>query len=406
MFRWALIIVFLLLTWYSSQTIRTALNSRTWQLVYVGSVLLIYGMTFWLLLFFPRQNQLGIFRQYLIGLSMGLMVFQVLIVFFLFLEDIVRLFQGIIAYFSKGTRIDDFFLPQRRTFISKIAVLVGAIPLSSIIYGMFRGKYHYRIHEYTLTFEDLPASFDGFTITQISDLHTGSFDNKEKVAYGFELINQLESDIIFFTGDLVNDRASEVDPYKSIFSSLKAKEGIFSVLGNHDYGDYTAWESPLEKEKNLLAMYQLHQELGWHLLLNEFTIIDRNGEQIAIVGVENWGTGRFRKSGDLQKALENLSEDKFKILLSHDPSHWDAKVLSSPNPIHLTLSGHTHGMQFGIEIPSVIKWSPVSWRYKQWAGIYQQRDRYLNVNRGFGYIAYPGRVGIYPEITKITLKRA
>ncbi|MCY4160532.1 MAG: metallophosphoesterase [Flavobacteriaceae bacterium] len=406
MFRWVFVIVFLLLTWYSSQTIRTAFHSRTWQLVYLGSVLLIYGVTFWLLFFFPRQNQLGIFRQYLMGLSMGLMVFQVLTVFFLFLEDIVRIFQGITSYFSKDTRAEDFFLPQRRIFISKTALIVGALPFGSIIYGMFRGKYHYQIHEHTLTFEDLPNAFDGFTITQISDLHTGSFDNPKKVAYGFELINQLASDIIVFTGDLVNDRTSEVDSYQDIFSSLKAKEGVYSVLGNHDYGDYTTWESQQQKDENLLAMHQLHKQLGWHLLLNESVFLERDGEQIAILGVENWGTGRFRKSGDLQKALESVPQNQFKILLSHDPSHWEAKVLPSPNPIHLTLSGHTHGMQFGIEIPGLIKWSPSSWRYKQWAGVYQKGNQHINVNRGFGYIGYPGRVGIYPEITKITLKRA
>ena len=403
--RWVFIVGFFLLAWYSSQTIRTAFQSRTWQLVYLGVVLGVYGIVFWLLFFSPRQNQLGILKQHLIGLSMALMVFQILTVFFLFLEDFVRVFQGIASYFSKGTRSEDFFLLQRRAFISKTALLTGAIPFSSIIYGMFRGRYNYQIHEHTLTFEDLPKAFDGFTITQISDLHTGSFDNKEKVAYGFELINPLESDIIVFTGDLVNDRTSEIDPYKDIFSSLKAKEGIYSILGNHDYGDYATWESQQQKDENLQSMHQIHRELGWNLLLNETAFIKRNHEQIAIVGVENWGTGRFKKSGDLQKALKHVSEDHFKILLSHDPSHWDAKVLPHPHPIHLTLSGHTHGMQFGIEIPGIIKWSPASWRYKQWAGVYQKDNQYLHVNRGFGYIAYPGRVGIYPEITKITLKR-
>ena len=401
--RWVLFIGFFILSWYSFQAIKTVFHSKPTQFLYVGLVVLIYGSIFWFFFFDQRQNQMTPYRQYLIGLSMGLMIFQIVSVFFLFLEDIVRIFQATASFFSKGARVDEFFIPQRRVFISRTALVAGALPFGTILYGMFRGRYNYKVIRHTLEFDNLPEAFDGFTIAQISDLHTGSFINRDKVAYGFRLINQLSSDVIFFTGDLVNDRASEVDSYRDIFSSLKAKEGIYSVLGNHDYGDYTSWESQAEKEQNFKQLIENHKDLGWTLLLNQSIVLNRNGQKIVIVGVENWGTGRFKRAGDLDQALKNVHPDDFKILLSHDPSHWEAKVLPHRNPVPLTLSGHTHGMQFGIEIPGVIKWSPASWRYKQWAGIYKEGNQYINVNRGFGYIAYPGRVGIYPEITHITL---
>ena len=270
---------------------------------------------------------------------------------------------------------------------------------------MVRGKYNYKVLKYTLEYDDLPDAFDGYTITQISDVHSGSFDNREKISYGINLINDQKSDLIVFTGDLVNDAAEEMLPWKDLFGQLKARDGVYSVLGNHDYGDYKQWESQAAKEKNLQDLKDMQKEMGWDLLLNEKRYLERDGQRMALVGVENWGAGGFKKAGDLAKASEGLSREDFKILLSHDPSHWKAEVLQDDRHFHLTLSGHTHGMQFGIEIPGLIKWSPVKYRYEQWAGIYEDVGRFINVNRGFGFIGYPGRVGIWPEVSVIQLKK-
>jgi predicted MPP superfamily phosphohydrolase len=321
----------------------------------------------------------------------------------MFGEDIVRFFVGI---FMKVAGSDQsFYMPSRRKFVSTIALGIAAIPFASLIYGMVQGKYNYKVLKYALEFDDLPDEFDGFTLTQISDVHSGSFDNHNKVEYAVNLINEQQSDVILFTGDLVNNIADEMNDWKQLFSTLKAKEGVFSVLGNHDYGDYVKWENTTEKAKNLEKLKTLQKEMGWNLLLNENRYFERNGQKIALVGVENWGENGFKQAGDLDKACEGISDKDFKILMSHDPSHWQAKVKQDPRHFHLTLSGHTHGMQFGIEIPGIIKWSPIKYRYKNWAGIYEEFGRYINVNRGFGFLGYPGRVGIWPEITVIQLKK-
>ena len=289
--------------------------------------------------------------------------------------------------------------------MSTIALGIAAIPFTGLLYGMFRGKYNYKVLTYSLEFEDLPEAFDGYKISQISDIHSGSFNNAEKVKYAVELVNKQASDVILFTGDLVNNFASEMNGWKSVFSKLKAKDGVYSVLGNHDYGDYVPWEDEHSKKKNLEDLIELQKSMGWDVLLNENRTIERNGGSIKLIGVENWGKGGFKKSGDLEKACEGVEDDHFKILMSHDPSHWKAKVLPHRHHFHLTLSGHTHGMQFGIEIPGIVRWSPVKYRYQEWAGIYEQAGEFLNVNRGFGFLGYPGRVGIWPEITVIELKK-
>jgi predicted MPP superfamily phosphohydrolase len=270
---------------------------------------------------------------------------------------------------------------------------------------MYKGKYNYKVLKYALEFDDLPEAFDGYTLTQISDIHSGSFTNAEKIKYAVDLVNDQQSDIILFTGDLVNNVAEEMTEWKSLFSTLKAKDGVFSVLGNHDYGDYVSWESEEARKKNLSDLKNLQKEMGWNLLLNDNKFLERNNERIALVGVENWGENGFKKVGDLDKACQGVLTEDFKILMSHDPSHWKAKVKNDDRNFQLTLSGHTHGMQFGIEIPGWIKWSPVKYQYENWAGIYQEFGRYINVNRGFGYLGYPGRVGIWPEITVIKLKK-
>ena len=320
-------------------------------------------------------------------------------------EDIFRLPQALYSYFFENDNTRTSHRPSRRKFISQIALGLAAIPLVSILYGIYKGKYNFKVLKYTLHFEDLPAAFDGFKLTQISDIHSGSFDNPAKVEYAIDLINEQDSDAIMFTGDMVNNETREMLPYKQMFSKLSARDGIFSVLGNHDYGDYIRWPSEEAKKQNLEDLKSLQKDMGFDLLLNESRFIERKGERIAIVGVENWGAGGFKKEGDLKLASTKVDEDDFKILLSHDPSHWEKEVIRDNYHYHLTLSGHTHGMQFGIEIPGWFKWSPVKWRYKYWAGIYEEFGQFINVNRGFGYLAFPGRVGIWPEITVITLKK-
>ncbi|GAB4508139.1 MAG: metallophosphoesterase [Allomuricauda sp.] len=325
--------------------------------------------------------------------------------FFLLLEDVVRL----IGYgYNKIVGIsesDAGYFPSRRKFISGIALGLAALPFGALLYGMYRGKYNYQVLKYELEFDDLPDAFHNYQITQISDVHSGSFDDYKKVEYGVNLINDQQSDVIFFTGDIVNNRSTELEPWKNVFSRLEAKDGVFSILGNHDYGDYAVWDTEEQKAQNLEDLKNMQREMGFDLLLNSNRFLEKDGQKIALVGVENWGRGGFKKAGDLQKAKEGVSPEDFKILLSHDPSHWEDVVLHDDYHFHLTLSGHTHGMQFGVEIPGWIKWSPVKWRYKYWAGIYKELDQFINVNRGFGFIGYPGRFGIWPEISVITLKK-
>lgn len=343
-------------------------------------------------------------RAYAFGMVLALVLAQVVLILFVFAEDVIRFFIGL---FSKQTYADKrLHMPSRRRFVSQLALGVAAIPFFSLIYGMIKGKYNYKVLEYELEFDDLPVAFDGYQITQVSDIHCGSFDNRDKVAYGMQLIREQKSDVIFFTGDLVNNRALETDSWKALFSTIKAPDGVFSILGNHDYGQYYKWDSKEAEKKNLNQLKGVHQEMGWDLLLNENRTILRDGEKLHIVGVENWGNGHFPKYGDIDKAAAGLNPEDFKIVLSHDPSHWREIVRDHQKNFQLTLSGHTHGMQFGIEIPGVIKWSPIKYRYKYWAGIYEESKRYINVNRGFGYLAYPGRVGIWPEITVIKLKKS
>ena len=342
-------------------------------------------------------------KSYAFGFLLTIITFKIITILFLFSEDIFRLLTGSYHKFFGGTK--EFSLPERRRFLSIIAMGIAAIPFGALLYGMYRGKYNFKVLKYNLEFDDLPNAFDGYQITQISDVHSGSFDNSKKIEYAIDLINKQESDVILFTGDMVNNKTEEMLPWKKTFSRLKAKEGKFSILGNHDYGDYVTWDTEELKSENLEDLKKLQKEIGFDLLLNESRYLQKGDDKIALVGVENWGRGGFKKAGDLGKAAESISKDDFKILMSHDPSHWEDVVISDDYHYHLTLSGHTHGMQFGIEIPGWIKWSPVKWRYKYWAGIYKEMGQYINVNRGFGFLGYPGRVGIWPEITVITLKK-
>ena len=268
----------------------------------------------------------------------------------------------------------------------------------------WRGKYNYRVIKHNLSYANLPNAFNNFKIVHISDFHCGSFDNTEKVSHGIKMINDQKPDIIFFTGDMVNNIAKELEGWKDLIGSLHAPYGKFAVLGNHDYGDYVRWDSEKEKEDNMKMLLQHLKDMGFHVLLNESHKLIKDNEKIDIVGVENWGAGGFKKKGDFDQAASRVEKEQFKILLSHDPSHWEQKIINHEMPVELTLSGHTHGMQFGIEIPGWIKWSPAKFRYKYWAGVYEENNQYININRGFGFLAYPGRVGIYPEISVIQLQ--
>ena len=350
----------------------------------------------------PDKQGLTGARSYAIGFFLAFFAPKLILFLLLFGEDLVRV---VVTGFQKLFSTNEAYsLPSRRKFVSQLALGIAAIPFASLLYGMYQGRYNYKVLKYVLHFDDLPEAFDGYRITQISDVHSGSFDNAEKIQYGIDLINEQQSDAIMFTGDLVNNTASEMDPWKEAFSKLKARDGVYSVLGNHDYGDYVNWESAAAKKANLDALKNVHREMGWNLLLDEYRKIQRGKDAIAFVGVENWGAG-FKQVGDLDRASADLSENEFKVLLSHDPSHWQEKVKKNNKKFHLTLSGHTHGMQFGIEIPGWFRWSPVQYRYDHWAGIYEEAGRFLNVNRGFGFLAYPGRVGIWPEVSVIELRK-
>jgi predicted MPP superfamily phosphohydrolase len=409
MIRWIFFIAIIgIADYYAFQALKTVTKSNWWYALYWCFTLLVIGNFIFQFYGFSRSNGFVQNHALAVGFLIAISVPKLILIAAMFTEDVFRVPQGIYSYFmqddgTSNNKIKHF--PSRRKFISQIALGLAAIPFTSILYGMYKGKYNFKVLKYALNFEDLPEAFDGYRLTQISDIHSGSFDNKDKVAYAIDLINEQESDIILFTGDMVNNRSDEMLPYVDIFKRLKAKDGLYSVLGNHDYGDYVSWNSDIEKTENLEHLKDIQKRIGFDLLLNENRFIEKDGQRIAIIGVENWGKGGFKKAGDLKKASSQVESNDFKILLSHDPSHWDAQVVNDEYHYHLTLSGHTHGMQFGIEIPGWFKWSPVKWRYKQWAGIYEALGQYINVNRGFGYLAFPGRVGIWPEITVIELKK-
>jgi len=402
--RWFIfIVIYILVDIYAFQAVKTITKSPWVYGLYVFISLAVLAALIYQLSSMGAGKALDINIMYVFGIFLAVFIPKLIVVIFMFGEDIGRFFTGIFMKVAGSS--ESPFMASRRKFVSTIALGIAAIPFASLLYGMIQGKYNYKVLKYALEFEDLPDEFNGFTLTQISDIHSGSFDNRNKIAYAVDLINEQQSDAILFTGDLVNNIADEMNDWKQLFSTLKAPEGVFSVLGNHDYGDYVKWKNASEKAENLQKLKTLQKEMGWDLLLNENRYFERNGQRIALVGVENWGENGFKQAGDLDKACEGISEKDFKILMSHDPSHWQSKVKQDPRHFHLTLSGHTHGMQFGIEIPGIIKWSPIKYRYKNWAGIYEEFGRYLNVNRGFGFLGYPGRVGIWPEITVIQLKK-
>ena len=399
-----LCIVFFIIELYAYQAFKT--------LVKTNSILLSYQIISFLILAFivysftQFDRSVGQTKQTMLTMGLVLLVYipKIMLTLILLGEDVFRLGAGSLNYFLKSNSNPDF-LESRRKFVSQIGLGLAAVPFLSLLYGVTKGKYNFKVIKQQIFFPDLPAAFDGFKITQISDVHSGSFDNPEKINHAIDLVNEQNSDMILFTGDIVNTDAKEMHPWIETFNRIKEhKYGKYSVLGNHDYGEYVTWPSQAAKEKNFQDIKNLYGQIGFNLLLNQHTFIQKGNDKIALVGVENWGNN-FKKAGDINLASANLTKEDFKILMSHDPSHWEYEIKNHEKHFQLTLSGHTHGFQFGIEIPGFLKWSPVQYVYKQWAGLYENLGRYVYVNRGFGFHAYSGRVGIMPEITVIELKK-
>ena len=366
-----------------------------WWIVTLGIYSLFFG---------SRLIDSNFARNVLVNIYFMLMIPKLIISLVFGIGLLVR---GLSKLFSKKTKpqFPEGTPMTRRNFTSKLALGMAAIPLGTMLYGIFKTAYDFKIHRPTIRFKNLPAAFDGFKIVQLSDIHTGSLQTDHQLQKAIDLVMEEKPDLIVFTGDLVNNRTDEAFPYIEILSQLAAPYGIYSVLGNHDYGDYEKWDSEEDKEKNMEQMHQVHKRLGWKLLLNEHAAIEKDGEKFALLGIENWGKSKyFPKYGKLNDALQGTDDFEFKILLSHDPSHYDAEVINIRPDIDLTLSGHTHGFQFGIEIPG-FKWSPSQYIYPQWAGLYPNGDQYIYVNRGLGCLGYMGRVGIRPEITTIVLRK-
>ena len=405
--------IMLLLDTYVFQVVRTLTQDaspKTKAIIYgiywAVTALVIIGFLFFV---YTDQNFLGKkVRTYLFAVIMGLFFAKLVGVIFFLLDDLRRGIQWLAGkLFFRNTEaasMSDGGI-SRSVFLSWLGIAAGGTLFGSLVYG-FSNKYKYDVKRIKLSFDNLPASFKGTKILHISDIHSGSFTNKKAVAHGVDMMLKENADIILFTGDLVNDKATEMADYMDVFNRLKAPMGVYSTLGNHDYGDYVSWPNEgVSKEQNLENLKKVHAQLGWKLLMNEHVVLEKNNEQIALLGIENWSAkGRFPKHGRMDLAYPGTEKYPFKILMSHDPSHWEAQIQPQYKDIDLMLSGHTHGMQFGIDIPG-FKWSPVQYMYKQWAGLYENESasQKLYVNRGFGFIGYPGRVGILPEITVIEL---
>lgn len=405
------IVAFLLIDLYVFQAVLNVTKSLlpAWKLAirigfWIPTVLCLVAMFWWT--FSDPYTISANLRNWLITGLFATYFSKLFGVLFLFIDDMQRLGRWAAQLLSKkeANPVAGEII-SRSQFLSQAALVASAIPFGTMVYGIMSGAHDYRIKKVSVSVPDLPTSFAGIRIAQVSDIHSGSFFNKTAVKGGVEMVMQQKPDLIFFTGDLVNNEAVEVKDYIDIFNKLKAPLGVYSVTGNHDYGDYKSWKSKAEKEQNFRDLMEAHRLLGFDLLMNENRLLEVNGESIAILGIENWGAGRFAKYGKLDLAYAGSEEIPVKLLLSHDPSHWDAQVRANYPDINLMLSGHTHGFQFGVEIGD-FKWSPSQYAYKQWAGLYTEGDQHLYVNRGFGYLGYPGRIGMPPEITILELKRA
>lgn len=401
------ILIFLLMDVYVYFALRKSINKskhqNTYKYLYFFSVFLSYvGLYFLYNNFTEQPLEASVIPNLFIGFFFSFFVFKLLFIVFILFEDAIRfiefLFSALRHFFSKKPK--RISTSGRRKFIRQSGLIIAGIPFTSMIYGVVKGRYDFKVHNIKLVFKNLPKSFNGFRIVQISDIHTGSFDSQEAINKGIDLINEQNADIILFTGDMVNNDSRELIPFIEDFKRLRAKHGVYAVLGNHDYGDYKKWNSKEEKKENMQLLFDYLKQMNFHLLNNENVTISKNGESIGILGVENWGNPPFPQKGDLDKALKGVENIPFKILMSHDPTHFTKKVVPHKTHFDLTLAGHTHGMQFGIEIPG-FKWSPIEYIYPQWAGLYEESKQYLYVNRGFGFLGFPGRAGIRPEITVI-----
>jgi predicted MPP superfamily phosphohydrolase len=376
-----------------------------WRL-FLGFMILWEVITV-IIIFYQFRQGMGkssVASNLFMGVTMSFLVGKLLLIVFLFANDVYRLIRWPIeAAVSEGSTSFE----GRRKFITNFGLVMAAIPFAGLLYGTLKGRYSYKVWKHTLKYPDLPTSFNGLRIAQLSDIHSGSFDNPEAVEEGLKELMSHKPDLILLTGDLVNNYATEFDDYVDIFKdNLEAPLGKYAVMGNHDYGEYVQWESDEARAENIAGVRDRYRQMGFQLLDNDATEIEVNGEKISLIGVENWGGGNFPKYGDFDVATKTVDPESFKILMSHDPDHWDQKIIDHDVHVNLTLSGHTHGSQVGIEIPGWIKWSPVKYRYKRWAGLYEEKDQFLYVNRGFGFLGYPGRIGIWPEITILNLEKS
>ena len=393
-----LLAVFFIIEIYVYQAIRNITTNNYIRIGYWVFTLLAYGIILYWILTFNRASRDHQQIQLMVSAMMIFVLPKLLSVIFLLIGDFTRFVEFGFKYFTAK----ESYFPERRKFISTTALAAAGIFSALAIDGIIFGKYRHTVRKVKLRFKNLPENFKGYKIVQISDVHSGSFFNPQKLQKAIDLINEQDADVVLFTGDMVNNYADEFKPFIPLFKSIKAKDGKFSILGNHDYGDYGAWNSREEKAQNIPTLKNYQAEAGFKLLRNENIALEKNREKIYLLGVENWGIKPFPQYGDLDKALKGVPEDAIKVLMSHDPTHFDEVVKKHKTNVHLTLSGHTHGMQFGLDLKN-IKWSPVKFKYKKWADLYESEGKYLYVNRGFGVIAYPGRVGINPEITVIEL---
>jgi len=402
--------------YYAFIVIRSAVRTfpQAWRIGVITFYLIVTGMAWAGVIFFRAINWASLphfVRNIYIAFALGLTVGKLLVLVVMLVDDLRRFVLWIInLFYTGGTKAPEVVEDTagkgitRSIFLARLALVLGGTALGGFLYGI-TNRYNYHVRRIKLALPNLPASFRGLKIVQISDIHAGSFDSHDAVARGIDKVMAERPDLILFTGDLVNNKAEEIEPYKDIFSRLTAPLGVYSTLGNHDYGDYVQWPSKAEKHENLERLKAAHGAMGWKLMMNEHVMLSRGEDQIALLGIENWSAKpQFPKYGDMARAYDGLAlkNAPVKILMSHDPSHWDGQVLSQYKDIDLTLSGHTHGMQFGVEIPG-FRWSPVKYVYRNWAGLYQQDGQYLYVNRGYGFLGYPGRLGILPEITVIEL---
>ncbi|HSZ25330.1 MAG TPA: metallophosphoesterase [Cytophagaceae bacterium] len=409
-----IILVFITVDIYVFQGVKTLTASFTpvtkkvlyflyWSLTVIAVVSFLAAF----LIGFEKWNR--IIRLVLISVLTVSFFTKFFFMFFVLIDDLQRgirwVVQKITAWFSSEPVATENAI-SRSEFLLKAGVVAASVPLVGMTWGILSGAHDYRVRRHRIVLKNLPSSFHGLKIVQLSDIHSGSFYNKTAVKGGVEMAMKEKADVIFFTGDLVNNESSEMKNYLEVFEKIKAPLGVYSTLGNHDYGDYAQWSSVEAKKENLRTLMNMHKQMGWDLLMNEHRMLERGGEKLAIIGVENWGAkGRFPKYGKMKEAYKNTDDASVKLLLSHDPSHWDAQIRKEYSDIDIMFSGHTHGMQFGIE-NEFIKWSPVQYMYDQWAGLYKEGDQHLYVNRGFGFIGFPGRIGMLPEITVMELVKA